>query len=320
LTLTNLGLAQTVFKQRAKIASKQNARSEARVETFQQGLRNEKDESPKTAQAAPFVEAPCVRATDNHHEKEFSKEEKLKILHTLKGKSSRDAQRELMKHISLKERVSKESVRAVTEDSAEMRLTIDNKTIEKLKELKALLAHKMPRATTAELIDFLCDLGLEKFDPLKKICHARARAAKAADAAMVADAPKIDEKKKDCLKTAAPRVIEKAQAKLYQTPQPIKSHQRCVPFEGEKRVRLAAHKRRASAQLRYQVWQNAKGRCENCASRWALEIDHITPFAKGGATELKNLRLLCRSCNQRRAIVEFGADKMKIHFSQINRR
>jgi len=61
-----------------------------------------------------------------------------------------------------------------------------------------------------------------------------------------------------------------------------------------------------SAQDRRDVWQRANHRCENCGSTYALEIDHIIPRALGGASTRKNLRLLCRNCNQRAAIEKIG--------------
>jgi hypothetical protein len=41
--------------------------------------------------------------------------------------------------------------------------------------------------------------------------------------------------------------------------------------------------------------------------------DHLWPKAKGGQYSLENLRLLCRSCNQRAAIKHYGVDKMAPH-------
>ena len=46
------------------------------------------------------------------------------------------------------------------------------------------------------------------------------------------------------------------------------------------------------------VDESTKRRCE---SRHQLEIDHIKPRAKGGKTELQNLRVLCRFHNQQAA-------------------
>jgi 5-methylcytosine-specific restriction endonuclease McrA len=64
------------------------------------------------------------------------------------------------------------------------------------------------------------------------------------------------------------------------------------------------------AALRREVYMRAGGKCSSCDSRRMLEIDHVIPFAKGGKTELSNLRLLCRSCNQRHAIESYGLGKM----------
>lgn len=60
------------------------------------------------------------------------------------------------------------------------------------------------------------------------------------------------------------------------------------------------------AEVRREVFRKAGGKCENCGSTYALEVDHLHPKAKGGSDENANLRILCRSCNQRAAVREFG--------------
>ena len=60
------------------------------------------------------------------------------------------------------------------------------------------------------------------------------------------------------------------------------------------------------AALKRGVWNRDQGRCTNCGSRAQLEYDHVVAFALGGATELDNLRLLCRACNAAAAIKVFG--------------
>ncbi|NUM89101.1 MAG: HNH endonuclease, partial [Bdellovibrionales bacterium] len=68
-----------------------------------------------------------------------------------------------------------------------------------------------------------------------------------------------------------------------------------------------------NASLRRLIWQKARNKCENCHSRYALEIDHRIPRAQGGPNTPENIRLLCRSCNQRAAIQVFGLRKMEKH-------
>lgn len=65
------------------------------------------------------------------------------------------------------------------------------------------------------------------------------------------------------------------------------------------------------------VWSKANQKCENCESQFALEVDHIFPKAKGGGNDLENLRILCRSCNQRSAIEQFGLETMSGYLNAI---
>jgi len=62
------------------------------------------------------------------------------------------------------------------------------------------------------------------------------------------------------------------------------------------------------------------GSCVNCGSSHALEVDHIVPKSLGGSDDPENLRLLCRSCNQRAAIRSFGVNKMNRYLKRgLNR-
>lgn len=66
--------------------------------------------------------------------------------------------------------------------------------------------------------------------------------------------------------------------------------------------------------VRSAVWDRDGGRCtftapdgRRCESRDALEYDHVTPYALGGASnDPANIRLLCRPHNQRLARKRFG--------------
>ncbi len=58
------------------------------------------------------------------------------------------------------------------------------------------------------------------------------------------------------------------------------------------------------------VFGQSGGLCSNCGSTFNLEIDHRKPFAKKGSNTTENLRILCKSCNQRAAIKDFGQQHM----------
>lgn len=49
--------------------------------------------------------------------------------------------------------------------------------------------------------------------------------------------------------------------------------------------------------IRSEVWRRDGGRCVNCGSNENLEFDHVIPVSMGGAHTVRNLQLLCVSCN-----------------------
>jgi 5-methylcytosine-specific restriction endonuclease McrA len=76
-----------------------------------------------------------------------------------------------------------------------------------------------------------------------------------------------------------------------------------------------------SAFVKTSVRIRSANRCEyidgatqrRCTSRFALEFDHITPYAKGGASSLENCRHLCANHNRFAAVREFGEAKVNFY-------
>ncbi len=59
-------------------------------------------------------------------------------------------------------------------------------------------------------------------------------------------------------------------------------------------------RRYVSNSLRQQILERDRYTCRQCGSRSYLEMDHIIPLSKGGATSYNNLQVLCRGCNSRK--------------------
>lgn len=74
---------------------------------------------------------------------------------------------------------------------------------------------------------------------------------------------------------------------------------------------VAAPRLDSKAEIKRKVWLRDQCKCSNCSSTFAVQEDHRWPKAKGGDYSISNIRLLCRSCNQRAAIKHFGVQKIK---------
>ena len=151
----------------------------------------------------------------------------------------------------------------------------------KLKRLMDLNVHKHPDMTVVQLIDLLADEALERKDPLRKAERAQM---------------KVVAKATDEINNAAQHF-----------PDRVTPHERVASPEKTKPSRYIP------SAVRHAVYIRDKGICQNCGSTRAMEVDHIKPYALGGEHKLENLRLLCRSCNQRKAIDVYGRKKMQ-HF------
>jgi 5-methylcytosine-specific restriction endonuclease McrA len=71
----------------------------------------------------------------------------------------------------------------------------------------------------------------------------------------------------------------------------------------------------SKAKIYRYVWRRDEEKCTNCGSYYAVQSDHIHPWAAGGGTTIENSRLLCRNCNLRAAVAFFGREKMRRYYS-----
>ena len=139
----------------------------------------------------------------------------------------------------------------------------------KFEKLKSLAAHRLPPNPSYEQVfEVAMDLFLEKHDPSAR-CERREQRKQKATAGSREQRPHRD---------------------------------------------ATARTRHVPAPVRDQVFLRDQGQCayvspggRRCGSRYVLQIDHIQPVARGGASTMDNLRLLCAYHNRLEAERVMGA-------------
>jgi hypothetical protein len=153
--------------------------------------------------------------------------------------------------------------------------TADEALLADLERLKALWGHQKASQSYAELIRKLAKLALDQADKKFGI-----------------------KKGKDALETTDLEASTKTRAAS-----PPIAHE--VPdADGPPLEFIVPSSRHIPDSVRREVWKRDEGRCtyshqgRRCESRFALEVDHLDPYAFGGSHSPENLQLLCRAHHQ----------------------
>jgi len=157
----------------------------------------------------------------------------------------------------------------------------------------------------------------KKLEVIEKVSGKSTREAQRIVLSMCSTPPKLNEK----IKMIAPDLyeltanIDEETVQLLEKLKGALEHSHPNISNGELIKWLATQKEvaapRPKYQVRRQIWLRDECRCTNCGSTFAIQEDHRWPNAKGGRYTTSNMRLLCRSCNQRAAIRHFGVEKME---------
>lgn len=214
-------------------------------------------------------------------QKTLSKQEKLEVLKDIENTSTRECEKKLLKLDP--EQVRKDRERAVTHELTELKLTVDQEFMQMLEELKNILSHAKPAASTKEILKFAMQELLLK----KK--------------------PKMNAEKKT--KESAKEKEEETISSVQQSPPAaaVKAEDRV----GNKTDDLTENKnkkrnRHISVRLKQEVMKKHNDQCcyedpvsgRRCTAKRFAECDHIIPFSKGGQTIFENLQVLCSAHNK----------------------
>ncbi len=198
-------------------------------------------------------------------------EEKREMFRQLEGMSHREVERELA--IRSPQFATPDKSRQITEQTFIRQFTSNQELENKITRAKQLLAHALSQPSSdCELFNKVMDITLNKIDPMRR-----------------------EEKSASKTKSAGPRNFnESLDYKSH-------SHSRSIPADTRRFVLMRDG---------YACTHINEETKQKCGSRWALELDHIRPFAQGGDHSPENLRVLCRTHNQLRALETYGRTKM----------
>jgi len=209
------------------------------------------------------------------HREKLSDAELSELFEAIAGLSSRAATREIATLYPESMTVPRDRIRPLSEELSEVRFVANQELLEKLDEIRGLLAHshRLPRgATLGELIDVLATEYRERHHPEEKAKRAEARQQARQNQSETVDQP------------TAPR----------------------VPADEEKRSASAAMLHELTLKDGYQCSYVDPVTQKNCHSTYSLQVDHRHPWSQGGKTKLSNLRYLCSNHHARVSFLQFG--------------
>ena len=204
----------------------------------------------------------------------LSQEEKKSLVKRAEGCSTR-ATAKLLSETDPSLSLPQEKIRFLGKGKMEIKVVIDEECHKRLEELKNLLSHKNPVLSYGKLLSILSEEGLRKHDPRKRNIRQR---------------------------------NQKTQRKVSVAKEEEKAKERESISTSAEKHKINKISRTIPSGLRKYIWEKDGGQCTyvdhktncRCSSKRFLQIDHIQPFAMGGETEKKNLRLLCAGHNQYR--------------------
>ncbi|HEX4923652.1 MAG TPA: HNH endonuclease signature motif containing protein [Bdellovibrionales bacterium] len=238
------------------------------------------------------------RNEKKHGQREATRDEMLDLVLQLENTSKREAQVLLQTASSRPIDVPHDEIKPLGEDKIVLKFAAAAQLEAQVKVLKGLLAHKHPELSLGELFQKLCELGLQEWSPAKEPKRKR-KSSRAAQNLMVAFAPGPE-------RGAAGQVA----ASDNEAAQEERTGAGWPSGAGAREDGSRTHDEFSQAAIHRHIWKRDQSKCTNCKSTFAPEKDHRIPKAKGGDDSTENLRLLCKSCNQRAAIEAFGLELM----------
>jgi 5-methylcytosine-specific restriction endonuclease McrA len=210
------------------------------------------------------------------HREGLSDPELMEILEAISGMSCRAARREIASRFPESLELPRDRIRPLNAEYSEVTFVASQGLLDKLEEIRGLLAHSHPNMRMGELIDVIATEYRTRNHPEEKA------------------------------RRAQEREVKKKRSEVVETP---------APARVEARKERQKEQRTASQAMVHELVRDEGYLCtyvdpisgKRCMSRYGLEVDHVHAWSKGGKTEPINLRFLCKNHHRRVSFLEFGS-------------
>ncbi len=254
-----------------------------------------------------------VRAEKKEAGRSVSREEARDLLSSLAGRSTRETERVLLeKSPALAERRrTEERIRTVAPTFSEVRFTADDELLALIQEAKSLVAHNADlNPSLAPILKKALTVWVGQLKKKKGLEEGSWGSAQKGGSASAQDSD--DGVPFRGTNSETPPAAPRGAVRLARNSSPSNSEGSSAPRSAPLSEPSAPRTRYIPAPLRRLVYARARGQCEfgapgaRCGSWHALEVHHLTPFARGGAHTAENLILACRIHNAAEGRWEFG--------------
>ena len=239
----------------------------------------------------------------------LTQQKKQELVARLENKTSREAQVIALDYSSTPSTLAPERERPLSEQFIELKFTVSKSTLKKIHRLKGLRAHRTPHLSTSDLLDQLCDLALKHWDPGCEVQCDTSEGETPEDKRRVVRAKGTGTARASTLNSTPNGKTMRETGAAAEVTVRFEPTKKAEPIKkSEPTTKLFS--RAIPVKTVRRIWVRDRGECRICRSRYALQVDHIHPRSFGGSNDESNLRLLCRTCNQRQAIKKIGMRKM----------
>ena len=239
------------------------------------------------------------------YREKLSDEELGIVLEALSGLSTRAAKRELAaRYPKSADELPKERITPLTDGLSEVRFVATDECLEKLEEVRGLLARSSTQWSLGELMDHIVTDYLERHHPVEKARRTESRAEKRAEKRAEENKERAE---KEVHAESAEQETEILQPRAASLTSESGAQVMGVTGGGrEKRFFSVSQEHALVLRDGYQCSYFDQATKKHCSSTYNLQKDHVHEWALGGKTELSNARCLCAQHHRRISFLRFG--------------